>query len=167
MTLQNNDLMACHKFNRNLIYSKLNKPVKHGWCDSCVDRFKINGFTSNTPGLVASGRMVRMVVKMVKMIVRMVQMIILIVRIMVRMGKTPSILQYFDYISDLLILIQLCDWIVPEAMLKCYRGYSREKWKLLISYHNNQRIKRIIFWKLNHFWAELFETGVIVKTSKS
>ena len=53
--------------------------------------------------------MVRMVVKMVKMIVRMVQMIILIVRIMVRVGKPPSILQYFDYISDLLILIQLCD----------------------------------------------------------
>ena len=25
MTLQNNDLMACHKFNRNLIYSKLKK----------------------------------------------------------------------------------------------------------------------------------------------
>ena len=55
-----------------------------------------NGYTSYTPGLVESGRMVRMVVKMVKMIIRMVQMIILIVRI----GKPPSILQYYDYISD-------------------------------------------------------------------
>ena len=53
--------------------------------------------------------MVRIVMKMVKMIVMMVQMIILIVRSIVRMGKTPSILQYFDYISDLHILIQLCD----------------------------------------------------------
>ena len=70
--------------------------------------------------------MVRIVMKMVKMIVMMVQMIILIVRIMVRIGKTSSILQYFSYISDLLILTQLCDLTVSEALLKCYRGVNMD-----------------------------------------
>ena len=59
-----------------------------------------------------------------------------------------------------------------------FGSFSREKLKLLISCQNNQCVKTIIFWKVDHFWATLwtkktfhsqnrnFENGVIVKISK-
>ena len=78
--------------------------------------------------------MVRIVVRMVSM----VHMIILIVMIMIGMGNKLGILQLFDYISDLLTMNQLCEWVVTEAMLKV--AVQRLYWMLQKLYWMLQRL---------------------------